>query len=166
MPRRKLRCGFYTGFFTFAHLLITFSIASAMETTRSAEVVGQTESEALRIALAALNFALDHRGAYPQSMAELPRQHPVGGSWNGVPNMSEGLDDQTIADESHFAYFGSGLTDSSPKGIVVVASTKNLPDGGHLLYTNDDQEIWVGPTGFAHVQPYLKNHVPVSEWKN
>jgi hypothetical protein len=125
-----------------------------------------TEAEANDYAREAASYAIRSM-RYPRSLADLPHRHAVE-EWevNGVRRpMIEGLDDQTVADEKNFEYFGEGLTSTCQPGIVILASKDILDDGSHLLETDDDQVFWVGPHGFTEIRSRLEKHVPVSEWK-
>ncbi|MGA2232572.1 MAG: hypothetical protein ABSH22_16875 [Tepidisphaeraceae bacterium] len=164
---RKARCVFYTGASTFL-LFMPFLMFPALDRARLMANRVLTEFEAKILVQAASRFARKHNDAYPASLAEITRDQldqTDSFSASQTPEDRTRLD-RTIADEIRFDYYGAGLTSSSPDGIVILASKDAFIDGAHVLFSNDGQEFVVGPTGFPHVQPYLKNHVPVSEWKN
>jgi hypothetical protein len=154
--------------FVFLHLLVSGTLRrDAVESITDA-ARSKAEMEGWNMAIESLTFARTHFGRYPQSLAELPREHLVNGWWSGSdgvrhPN-TEGLDDKTVADEANFEYFGKGLTNGSPPGIVVIASKEVVPDRAHVLITTDDQHFWVGPIGFSRFHHFLEQHVPRDEW--
>jgi len=142
--------------FIFADTLVFSALRHVDMGVKKEKIEAQVNLDMESLLAAIGQYANEHAGGYPKTLAELEADRSIKSA--GV------LSEKTIANIDQYEYCGSGLTNASTNGIIVIADKIALPDGTHVLIGNDSQKHWVGPVGFVKIQPLLEKHVPVSEW--